>query len=183
MKKNKKTEKIKKEKSKKRHRVHILDFVIILLLLAMLVGIYFRYNIFEMFGNMQTRNTAEISFSVKNIQETTTYFISKGDSVYFKNDGKTFGTIISSAENSNKELSASPATETFIINNVPQTVQYPAEKGRIDAKGRIECLGTFSSNGTFLLGGSKYLSAGQTYTVCTEKATFEITVTDIKKIS
>ena len=57
------------------------------------------------------------------------------------------------------------------------------ESSLIYGIGTIKCDCAVSENGSFLLGGSLYLAPGQTYTVCTEKVTFDITITAIEEIS
>ena len=57
------------------------------------------------------------------------------------------------------------------------------ENSLIYGIGTIKCDCAVAENGSFLLGGSLYLATGQTYTVCTEKVTFDITITAIEEIS
>ena len=159
----------------------VLDVAIILLIISIIVGLAFRYNFFNTFVKFQNLDEFAVSYSVKNIQQTTESFISSGDAVYFKDSGKSFGTIMESSNNSNMPLSHSPSKHTFFENGDSIEVTYPPDT-RIDATGRIKCEGKFSSDGAFLLNGSSYLSAGQTYVICTEKVTLEITIVDIEPI-
>ena len=164
-------------------KIYVLDVAIIILIVVALLGIYFRYSIFDVLGNYKNQDEAQIVFSVKNIKETTKTFINIDDEVYFKDDGTDFGTIISGEENSNEALvGIVPASATFIDNGNPITVSYPAGT-RIDANGRIKCSGSFSEDGTFKLHGTDYLSAGQTKVICTEFVTLEITIVKIEKIA
>ena len=187
--KKQKAEKIKKAKnspSEKKVRrlpkLGILDIVIVLLLISVIVGIAFRENFFNHFANFQQLDECAISFSVKNIENKTQYYISGGDAVYFKDSGKSLGTIMDkSSSASSIPLNVTPSTQTFIDNGSAITVTYPKDT-RIDVLGRIKCEGKFSNDGSFLLNGNDYLSAGQTYTVCTEKVTLEITILDIKPL-
>jgi hypothetical protein len=80
-----------------------------------------------------------------------------------------------SSDASSIPLTIAPSTQTFIENGSAITVTYPKDT-RIDAIGRIKCEGKFSSDGAFLLNGVDYLSAGQTYVICTEKVTLEIMI-------
>ena len=183
MKKIKSKEKAKQNKEKRLPKFHLLDVVIILLVIAVLVGIYFRYNVFDMIGNLQNQNEVNVTFSVENIQDTTRYYIDIGDAVYFKDDGKSFGTIMESAENSDRALSYTPATEKFLDQDSGGviSVNYPAGT-RIDVEGKIKCKGSFSDDGSFLLGGSKYISPGQTVEICTERVTLIIKITAIENM-
>ena len=185
MKKIKKKEEGKSEK-KKFPKIHVLDVVIILLVIAVLAGVYFRYNVFDSIGNLQSQSEVQITFSIKNIKDSSKHYVEIGDNVYFKSDGKEFGTIMESTENSDVALIVTPAWENFIADEGKDmgkyiSVNYP-QGTRVDAEGKIKCSGVITADGTFLLGGSRYISAGQTETICTERATFEITVLSIEKI-
>lgn len=193
-KKAKKEKKLKEEKEPKSKRapsekkgrrfpkLGILDIVIVLLLISVILGIAFRENVFNHFANLQQLDECAISFSVKNIENKTQYYISGGDAVYFKDNGKTLGTIMDkSSSASSIPLNVTPSTQTFIENGSAITVTYPKDT-RIDVLGRIKCEGKFASDGSFLLNGSDYISAGQSYTICTEKVTLEITILDIQPI-
>ena len=163
------------EKVRKFPRFGILDFVIILLVISIAVGLAFRYNLFSAFNELQNLSECAVTFSVKNIESTTQYYIGSGDKVYFKDSGNEFGTIMESSDASSIPLTITPAKETFVENGVSAVFNYPPDT-RIDAPGRIKCEGKFSSDGTFLLGGNEYLAPGQTFVICTEKVTLEITI-------
>lgn len=169
------------EKVKRFPRFGILDAVIIILIISVALGLAFRYNVFSAFNKLQNLNECAITFSVKNIEYTTSRFISIGDEVYFKDSGKELGTIMDSSDASSIPLTISPSSETFIENGAAITVNYPKET-RIDATGRIKCEGKFSSDGAFLLNGIDYISAGQKYIICTEKVTLEITILSVEPI-
>lgn len=176
------------EKVRRFPKFYVLDVVIVLLVVAIFLGIYFRYSIYDMFGNSKDQVDAEVSFSVKNIKNSSTDYVKIGDEVYFKDGGNTFGTIMASTENSTRPLDAQPASETVYISgenkeeNKFEIIHYPVGT-RVDANGRIKCKGFFSQEGSFMLNGSDYIAPGQTFTVCTEKLTLEITILDISKIN
>ncbi len=184
MKKNKEQKEIKQKKERRLPRFHVLDVVIILLVVAILAGVYFRYNVFDTLGNLQNQSEANVTFSVENIQDSTRYYIDIGEELYFKADGKTFGTIMESAENSDRALVDEPASEMLLVTYPDGTqkfepVYYPSGT-RIDVTGKIRCVGKFADDGSFLLGGSTYICPGQTIEVCTERVTLLITVTAIE---
>ena len=111
-------------------------------------------------------------------------YIKIDDEVYFKDTGDSFGTIVPYTENSTRPLHDPPATEIVYVEgtNEFKEILYPLNT-RVDAEGKIKCIGSFASDGTFMLNGSNYIAPGQTFTVCTEKVTLEITITDISKIN
>ncbi len=179
--KNKK-EKRNTEKVRRFPKLYVLDIVIVLLLVAIGLGIYFRYNVFDILGNAKDQTSAEVSFVVKNINNTSIDYVEIGDEFYFKDTKNSFGTIMASAENSNRPFTDPPASETIYVpeKNEFVVVHYP-ENTRIDAEGKLKCKGSFSADGSFMLNGSNYIAPGQMFTVCTEKVTFEITILEISK--
>ena len=176
--KNIETESVKQVKQKKSRRIHILDVTIVLLIIAICVGLFFRQEVVDMFGNFRNLEEAEVSFSVKNISDKTRYNIYIGDEVYFKTDRNVFGTIMETSENSEIALIVVPASETFVENGTSITVNYPPET-RINANGKIKCKGYFAEDGSFMINGSTYIAAGQSMVVCTEKVTLQINITGI----
>ena len=178
----KKEKKLKREKTRRFPRIYIIDVIIILLVIAIGFGIYFRYSVYDTFGNSKNQVEAVVSFSISNINETTGYYIDIDDAVYFKDSGDEFGRIMPSSDNSLRAIEDEPAIEVVEDNGEYITVSYPMGT-RIDAKGRIKCKGIFGSDGAFMLNGSDYMAPGQTFTVCTEKVTVNITVLDIQALS
>ena len=177
---NSKREKNQQKKERRSPRFHILDAVIVILVIAIIAGVYFRYSVFDMLGNLKNQSEAQVTFSVKNIKDTTELYIKINDEVYFKSDGNKFGTVMEIAENSDRPLNITPAYEDFYEDGNAITVNYPSET-RINAEGKIKCKGIFGQDGSFMLNGSTYLSAGQKYVVCTEKVTLEVTIVSIEK--
>ncbi len=172
----------KEEKSRRFPKFYVLDVVIVLLIVSVLLGIYFRYSVFDMFGNSKNQVEVEVSFSIKNINYTTGMHIDIDDSVYFKSDGSTFGVIMANTENSQRPLHEFFAEQTVNKDGEIVTITYPPNT-RIDADGKIKCKGIFAKDGSFMLNGNKFIAAGQTETVCTERVTVAITITDITEIS
>jgi hypothetical protein len=96
------------------------------------------------------------------------------------------GTLTVSSEEIAIVIQEQPATATvFKDGKTYADVQYPQgmESSLIYGIGTIKCNCTIAENGSFLLDGSLYLAPGQTYTVCTERATFNITITAIEEIA
>ena len=172
----------KKEKVRRFPKFYVLDVVIVLLIISVLLGIYFRYSVFDMFGNSKNQVEVEVSFSIKNINYTTGMHIDINDKVYFKSDASDFGVIMASTENSQRPLREIPAQQTVNKDGEFITIHYPADT-RIDAEGKIKCKGTFANDGSFMLNGNKFIASGQTETVCTERVTVSVTITDIVKIA
>ena len=162
-------------------RFRALDAVIILLVLTAVLGVYLRYNQLDLLTSKQNQKDYVISFSVKDIRYTTPeYYVSVGDMVYFADDGEEMGTLLSAADGLNIALSYRPATKTFLTEDgTVREVQYPNNESRVDANGRMLCRGSYTEDGGFLMNGSRYLSAGQTVSVRTERVTITVLIEDI----
>lgn len=161
----------------------VLDAVIILLAIVIVAGVYFRYNLFDKLNNAKNLKECFISFKTDEITTAISRELEKDDRIYFKNDGKTLGTLTVPSEEISVVIQEQPATHTvFKDGKTYPDVQYPQgmEDSLIYGTGTIRSDCSVSEDGTFLLNGSLYLAPGQRYTVCTEKVTLTITITDIE---
>ncbi len=177
----KKQKENKEKKVKTGPRFRALDAVIILLILAAVIGVYLRYNHLDIFTGNQNQSNYIVSFSIKDIRYTTPeYYVSVDDIVYFSDDGKEMGTLIGASDGLNRALSYQPATKQFVTEDgLVEEIQYPNNESRVDANGRMRCLGSYTEDGGFLVNGSRYLSAGQSIAVQTERVTVTILIEDI----
>lgn len=164
----------------------VLDAVIILLVIVIVAGVYFRYNLFDKLNNAKNLKDCFVTFKTGEITTAVSRELNKDDLVYFKSDGKTFGTLTVSSEEVTVVIQEQPATHTvFKDGKAYADVQYPQgmEDSLIYGIGTIKCSCSVSEDGTFMLDGSQYLAPGQTYTVCTENVTVTITITDIELVT
>lgn len=163
----------------------ILDAVIILLVIAIVVGIYFRYSFFDTLVNMRNMKECYVTFKTENVTVDTTRSLYKDDLVYLKSDGTTFGNLAVKSEEMSTVIQEQPATSTFVKDgNVYSDIQYPQgiDGALVYGTGVIKCSCLINEDGSYILNGSTYISIGQTYTVCTEKVTLDITITQIETI-
>ena len=171
------------EKVRKFPRFGVLDAVIILLIVGIVVGLIFRYNVFQTISQFQNLKEYNVDFSVKNIEYTTPNYVSENDEFYFKESGEEFGKIITKTDingvNSNLVLPFTFAEKTF--EEIGITAVYPSET-RIDVTGRFLCEGPMSDDGSFLLNGNTYIAPGQSYVICSEKVTLQINITSISAV-
>lgn len=183
---NKDTQKLKADKKHKFPRFGVLDAVIILLVIVICAGIYFRYSFFDTLNSSKNLKECYVTFKTDKVTTAVTRELEIDDVVYFKSSGETLGTLTVSSEEIAIVIQEQPATATiFKDGKTYADVQYPQgmENSLIYGIGTIKCSCAVAENGSFLLGGSLYLAPGQTYTVCTEKVTFDITITSIEEIS
>ena len=183
---SKDSSKLKTEKKHKFPKFGVLDAVIILLVIVICAGIYFRYSFFDTLDSSKNLKECYVTFKTDKVTTAVTRELEIDDVVYFKSSGETFGTLTVSSEEIAIVIQEQPATATvFKDGKTYADVQYPQgmENSLIYGIGTIKCDCAVAENGSFLLGGSLYLAPGQTYTVCTEKVTFDITITAIEEIS
>ncbi len=176
--KNKEKKKIKSEKARRFPKFYVIDAMIILLVIAVCIGIYFRFNAFGTFASLRNQADFEVSFTIKNVEENTIDRVVRvGNNVYFKNSGETFGSIISNNDDSTGVFSSTPAKKIFYEGSEKIVVAYP--NTYFDLQGKIKCKGNIT-DGFYMINGTRPIARGETYTVCTEKATFEIIINEIK---
>ena len=183
---NNDTPKSKENKSRKFPKFGVLDAVIILLVIVICVGVYFRYNFFDTLNNSKNLKECYITFKTDKITTAVSRELQKDDVVYFKSDGTTLGTLTVRSDEIAILIQEQPATTTiFKDGKTYADVQYPQgmENSLIYGTGTIKANCSIADNGSFLLDGSVYLAPGQTYTVCTERVTFNITITAIEEIT
>ena len=169
--------------NKKTGKIHfnVIDAVIIILVVASVLGIYFRYNVEDIFSKSKETCDYTVSFAVNDIRYTTPNYISVGDKVYFADTGNPFGELISESENKGA-LNIKPASK-FFTDTSGKVVEafYPNDESRVNAKGRLVCKGIYTDDGGFCVGGTRYIAPGQTVEVQTEYVTLLIRITAIEE--
>ena len=180
--KNKNIEPKTKDKAAKQPRsfkVGVFDVAIILIVILSVVGIYFRFNLIESITQSSTTKDVVISYRISNIRHTTPNYISVGDKVYISSSGELLGTIINASEEMSNALNVTPSSEEFLVDGDYVEVFYPNSESRVDAHGRLTCTGAYTEDRGLLINSSTHITAGQSFEVRTELATFVITITSI----
>lgn len=175
---NKKT-----KKNRRFPKFGVLDAVIILLVIVIVAGIYFRYSFFDTLNSLKNMKECYVTFQTENVTTSTTRELNNGDKVYFQSNGDHFGTIALKSEEVAMAIQEQPATSTVFKNGQTYAnVQYPQgmDDSLIYGIGTIKCSCVIGEDGSYLLDGTTYLAPGQTYTVCTERVTVKITITEIE---
>ena len=162
----------------------ILDAIIILLVIVIAVGIYFRYSFFDMLNSTKNMKECNVYFKTQNTTEAHLNVLEKGDSVYFKSNGETIGTLTVESDEKPLPILTYPAVHDIVLNGKTYVdVEYPqnVEEPLIYGTGIIAASCAVTEDGSYLLNGSTYISVGESYTVCTEDATIVITITAIEE--
>jgi hypothetical protein len=176
----------KPQKPRRFPKFGVLDAVIILLVIAIVAGIYFRYSFFDTLNSMKNMKECYVTFKTDKITTNVSREMYDGDAIYFKSDGSSFGTLAVKSEEITMVIQEQPATSTvFKDGKTYADVQYPQgmDGSLIYGIGTIKCNCAVSENGSYLLNGTTYIAPGQTYTVCTERVTVNIMITDIEVVS
>jgi hypothetical protein len=176
----------KPQKERRFPKFGVLDAVIILLVIAIVAGIYFRYSFFDTLNSMKNMKECYVTFKTDKITTNVSREMYDGDAIYFKSDGSSFGTLAVKSEEITMVIQEQPATSTvFKDGKTYADVQYPQgmDGSLIYGIGTIKCNCAVSENGSYLLNGTTYIAPGQTYTVCTERVTVNIMITDIEVVS
>ena len=145
------------------------------------LGIYFRYNIIDFVKNTVNEKDYYISFSIDNIQQHTTDYITVDDEFYLAADGRLLGKLTKESDNQSA-LNITPAS-AFFTDSMGKTVEvfYPNET-RVNAKGRLLCRGSYSEEGGFSLDGTVNVSPGQSIAVYSEEITVTMRILSIEEV-
>ena len=175
----------KKQKERRFPKFGVIDAVIILLVIAIVVGIYFRYSFFDTLTNARNMKDCYVTFKTDNVTSNVTRELYKDDLIYFKSDGNTFGTLTIKSEEVSTVIQEQPAVRTVSKDGKAYAdVQYPQgiDNPLIYGTGTIKASCLINEDGSYILNGTTYISIGQTYTVCTERVTLNITIVQIEEI-
>lgn len=162
----------------------VLDAVIILLVIAIVVGIYFRYSFFDTLNSTKNMKECYVHFETQNTTQSHLNVFETGDTVYFKSNGETLGTLTIESEEKPLPILTYPAVHTIVLDGKTYVdIEYPqnAEDPLIYGTGILSTTCAITEDGSYLLNGSTYISVGESYTVCTEDATIVITITQIEE--
>ena len=179
--KNKEARKEAKAARATRPHFNAIDALIVILVIFAVLGIYFRSNIIDFLKNTVNEKDYYISFSIDNIQQHTTDYITVDDAFYLKSDGRLLGRLVRESDNQNA-LNITP-TSVFFTDSTGKMVEvfYPNET-RVNAKGRLQCRGSYTEDGGFCLDGTVTLSPGQTVSVYSEEITVSMRILSIEEV-
>lgn len=157
---------VSKEKSG-RARINILDIVILIVFAALIAGMVFRENIISMF---HTEEMADItySFEIKGMERSKLSTLAENVQLTDKNSGKNMGRI--------KLTNAVNAYVTEYTND-GSAVKIKRD-GYCDAVVTAVAKGFKSDTGVFLE-GELLIVPGQTFTIYTSTATYNVTILSV----
>lgn len=159
------------EKNTSRVHFNLLDAVIVLAIIAVLAGVTLRYNLVDKLGIQSSRDSAEISFLISEISETSVDALVQGDVFYDGKNGAKLGELVSKT---------SSFAEAFVENADGYLIKAYNE-AYYDVRGKILAVGKMTDDG-FMLNGTNFLSAGKTLQVYSKNSKVTILITDISAV-
>ncbi len=166
-------------KPSKIRKINALDIFIIILVIVSIVGIVYRQYTSKLPTKTEAEGAYEVYFSVKDISFTVPSYLNTDDNIYFES-GEFFGKLLNN--NDVDTTSALVVTSASVVltdeNGDYVSTMYP-DGSRVDANGSILCKCTKTEDGRYLLGGTRYITPGESISVRTELVDLEITVTSI----
>lgn len=157
-------------------RLNLLDWIIIAALLLSAVGVWFRYGFSENWKNKKNLVTAQISFSVSDIKETTYTggYFREGTQVFNADNDNTLIGVFAGED----KFSYIPA-KYYVTTKTGETIIKQSVTDRIDVTGAIISEGIKNENG-FFYGGSTYIAPGQIVIICSQDLKLMVLITDIQ---
>ncbi len=153
--------------SEGRARINILDIVIIIVVAALIAGLFFRENIVGLF-NAEEMADITYSFEIKGMERAKLSNLAVNVSLTDKESGKDMGRI--------KLVNAVNAYVTEYTSD--GTAVKLKKDGYCDAVVTAVAKGFKSDTGVFL-GGELLIVPGQTYTIYTTTATYNVTILSV----
>ncbi len=158
-------------KQKKRVRFNAIDFLIVVVVIGCIVGVFMRYNLAERFGVNVAEHKAEISFLIKEMDNTAVEAMVVGDAFY-KQNGVLIGYL--------KERTA-VASESYMADSrgLPKVLYSDTES---DVTGVLAATGTFAEDGSFTLAGGHFIAPGTELEVSSPHIRITLLITDIQQL-
>lgn len=160
-------------------RFGLLDAVLVVLAVLLLVGVWQRDALRELFTTEEVLDEYTVTFEVKKVRSTTAELLKKDVAFTTEHEGERvlLGTLV-------RDVAASAATEQ-LRNEEGDLVDvvYPEDEYEYlwDVGGELSCEGLMR-DGSFLVGGKLYLARNKVVRVQTETADFDIVIKDIAKV-
>lgn len=176
---NSKTANDKATRSQKSRKINALDIFIIILVIASVAGIIYRQYTSDLPTKTEGEASYEVHFSVKNISFTVPSYLKTDDKIYFET-GDFFGNLLNNNDNDqDSALVVTPASVVLTDENGNYVSAMYPDGSRVDANGSILCKCVKTADGRYLLGGTRYITPGESITVRTELVDLTITITSV----
>lgn len=158
------------KKSESKTRFNVIDFIIIILVIGCVVGIVLRYNYVQNLLSTGGGVSAQVKFTA-DISKTTSEGVSVGDVYYIVSNNLEFGKLTSCEFNETYTYEESESG--LLVKTLDET--------KVTLTGIITVSGRDTSNG-FMLGGTYFISPGQSFEIIGKNARFTVTLTSLKVV-
>lgn len=158
--------------AKKLRKPNVIDFLIIILIIGCVAGVAIRYDIVSKLGVNSNNVTAEVSFLIEGIRDTSVEALVVDDEFFWAQNEMPLGTL--------KSREASPAV-VYVVKNDLEIVEATNEQ-RYDVRGTLQATGVMTADG-FMLGGTQYIGAGKQMNVKSKNISVTMTITDVRVIN
>lgn len=166
--------------TKAKKKLNAIDWFIIVALLLCIAGAALRTFIGtdNALAGTTTMEKHAVLFKVENIRNSSTEYLTPGETFYLDSTGQYLGEVIGN-------VAVTPALYMFEDASGKYVQAYAPENGdatRVDITGTLLVDGYMSDNG-FLLNGTTSLAPGKEITIRSSFIQVKITITEIAKIS
>jgi len=166
----------KKTKAKRKIALNLLDWIIIVSILLAGVGIWLRYGFVEEWQNKKNLVTANISFTIADIKESTYTggYFSEGSPVYnVDNNNSLIGHF------AGEDMFSYIPAKFYEHKKNGEVVIVQSVTDRIEVNGVIVSEGIMKENG-FFYGGTTYIAPGQNVIITSRELKVSVLITDIE---
>lgn len=151
--------------NKNKVRFNSIDLLIVIVFIGCLAGLALRYQLVDMIKNAGDTQSANVSFYLSDIKETSEDFFAEGDKFFIAGSDEELGVL-------QNGFVFEPAEE-FNMTADGSYVKSASVNGRSDMRGTFTSSGRFSDEG-FLLNSTKYIAPGSELSIYSGK--IEVTV-------
>lgn len=160
--------------NQRKTRFNSIDLLIIILLIGCAVALIMRFQLIDTIKSASGGQKAQISFYLSDIRETSEDYFADGDKFFVAGTNDDFGTLKSG-------FVFTPA-EVFVETVDGKYNKSSSVTGRSDMRASVIASGTFSDEG-FLLNNTKYIAAGSTLSISSDKIEVTVLITDITPVN
>ncbi len=160
------------EKKERKIRFNIIDFLIVIAVIACIVGIALRYNVADRIGVKSNTDTAEVSFIVRDIKQSSADALITGDTFYWTQNGVELGVLTSKSTTPAAIVSENSKGEAVVVYS-----DYA-----VDATGVLTCVGTLTDDG-FMIGGTQFVAPGKEMEINSKQVKVLVLITDVEVVN
>jgi len=157
--------------SKSKFKFNVIDFLIIFIVLAVLVSVFLRGSVLDVFKEEQRDISVRYTLIIEELRDTSIQYIKNGTSLYFSDEKEYFGKVSS--------FSFTPSTMFVELDD--GTITEAIIPSRYNVTMEIECKTNKTDTG-YMVNGDHFLAKGSVIYLTTSELIFGATVIDFEEI-